>query len=350
VTGRQVGLGVLTGLLAVAVAIVTGVALAWLLGLLGLTDTPPWALGPWVAGLGLLGGWRHDVTADVAGGIGWSTWAAGAPLLVTIAVAVLVAMLVRHLGLRPVGVLAATVAAGGAAAALVALSTRTTTTANDSGTVEVVEGLTWWWTGAVRPGTILGSALLVAIVGLVHSLGRRWWDGGRGVAYRLLVVPGALLTVVAAAGAWWLTSSTAVAVALAALYPLLGTVALLGLGGAPAEAGLTRITPEPVVLSTLSISPLVFVGGLVAAGVVAALVGLVLRVRRHAGSFASGVSVSAALALALTWAMATTVEVPDSLGGLTRLATSPVIAAGVGAVMAAVALLVRGRRDAVRSS
>jgi hypothetical protein len=338
----------MTGLLVVALAVVTGVALAGLLAVLGLTDTSPWALGPWLAGLGLLGGWRQDVTADVAGGIGWSTWAAGAPLLVTITVAVLVALLVRRLGLEPVGVLVAAAAAGAAAALLVAVSTRTTTTTSDAGTVEAVHGLTWWWTGGVRPGTVVGALLLVATVGLVHVVGRRWWDGGRGVAYGLLVVPGVLLTVAAAAGAWWLTSSTAVAVSLAALYPLLGTVLLLSLGGAPAQLGLTRITPEPVVLATWSTSPLVLVGGLVAAGAVAVLVGLVLRSRRHVGSFASGVSVSAALALVLTWAMATTVDVPDSLGGLTRLATSPVIAAGVAAGMAAIALLVRGRSGALR--
>ena len=61
-----------------------GVAIAWLLAALGLTETDTLRLGSWLAGLGLLGGWRQTVTSDVAGGLEWSTWAAGAPLLITV--------------------------------------------------------------------------------------------------------------------------------------------------------------------------------------------------------------------------------------------------------------------------
>ena len=118
---------------------------------------------------------------------------------------------------------------------------------------------------------------------------------------------------------------------------------LLAVGGAPGEGGLTRITPEPYVLSTWSSGLLVGLGARLAACLlVAALVGLVLRVRRHRGSFVAGVTATAALAAFVTWAMTTTVDVPESLGGLTRLSANPLASALVAAVMAGVALLVRG--------
>ena len=95
---------------------------------------------------------------------------------------------------------------------LVALSQRTLTTTNEAGTVDVTEGLTWWWTGGLRPGTVTGAAALAVLVGLVSTVGARWWRGGRAVAYGVVVVPGLLITLIAAAGAVWLTSSTAVGV------------------------------------------------------------------------------------------------------------------------------------------
>ena len=119
---------------------------------------------------------------------------------------------------------------------------------------------------------------------------------------------------------------------------------LLAAGGAPGEGGLTRITPEPYVLSTWSSGLLIGLGGMAACLLLAALVGLVLRVRRHRGSFAAGVTVTAALAAFVTWAMTTTVDVPESLGGLTRLSAQPLASAVVAGVMAGVALLVRGSR------
>jgi hypothetical protein len=346
VNGRPTGLGALAGVTAVAAAVLVGLGLAGLLGWLGLTDTPAVTLGLWLAGLGLLGGWRQDVTSDVAGGLQWSTWAAGAPLLVTAAAILAVWAFARRGQLRAVGAVAAVVGAAGAALLLVVASEQSTTVANEAGSVTTTEGLTVWWTGGLRPGTVTGCALLVGIVVLVQSVGRRWWASGRAVAFGLLVLPGLVVTLGLAAGAVWLTSAPAVGGALAALYPLVGTAILLAVGGAPSELGLTRISPEPYDLSTWSVGPAAVAGGILAVLLVAAVVGLVLRRRRHTGSAVAGITATAALALFLTWAMATTVDVPDSLGGLTRVATNPVLAAVVAAVMAAVALLVRGRARA----
>ena len=347
-TARQLGLGLLVGCLAVIGALAVGVGIAWLVAALGLTDTATLRLGAWLAGLGLLGGWHQSVSSDVAGGLQWATWVAGAPLLVTTAAALLSAALTRRLRLGLPGVAAAAVGAGAAAVGLVALSQRTLTTTNDAGTVQVTEGLTWWWTGGLRPGTVTGAAGLVLVVGLVSTVGAPWWRQGRAVAWGVVVVPGVLVTVAAAAGAAWLTSSTPVGVILAVLYPLLGTVILLGIGGAPAELGLTRVTPDPYAISTWSRGPVVAIGGVAACLVVAGVVGLVLRARRYRGSAAAGVTATAALAVAVTWAMATTVDVPPSLGGLTRLATNPLLSGVVAAAMAGVAVLIRGparRRD-----
>ena len=191
--------GVLVGALAVVTAVLVGVAIAWLLAALGLTETDTLRLGSWLAGLGLLGGWRQTVTSDVAGGLEWSTWAAGAPLLITGAAAVVLAVPLRRMRVGLAGVAGAGLGAGGAAAALVALSQRTLTTTNEAGTVDVTEGLTWWWTGGLRPGTVTGAAALAVLVGLVSTVGAPWWRGGRAVAYGLVVVPGLLITLIAAA-------------------------------------------------------------------------------------------------------------------------------------------------------
>ena len=338
--------GVLVGALSVVVAVAVGVGIAWLLGSLGLTGTDTMLLGSWLGGLGLLGGWHQVVSSDVAGGLEWSTWAAGAPLLVTGAAAGVTAHLLRRWRMGLPGVAGVGLGAGGATAVLVALSQRTLTTTNEAGTVDVTEGLTWWWTGGLRPGTVTGAVALALIVGIVSTVGARWWRGGRAVAYGVVVVPGLLITLAAAGGAVWLTSSTAVGVALAALYPLLGSAALLALGGAPGEGGLTRITPEPYVVSTWSSGLVIALGGMAGCLVLAAVVGLVLRVRRHRGSAVAGVTVTAALAAFLTWAMTTTVAVPESLGGLTRLSANPLASSAVAVVMAGVALLVRGTRAA----
>ena len=255
--------GALVGVLSVVAAVVVGVAIAWLLAALGLTGTETVLLGSWLAGLGLLGGWQQVVTSDVAGGLEWSTWAAGAPLLITGAAAAVVASLIRRMRVGHLGVAGAGLGAGGAAAVLVAASQRTLTTTNEAGRVDVSEGLTWWWTGGLRPGTVTGAVALAVLVGLVSTVGARWWREGRAVACGVVVVPGLLITLAAAAGAVWLTSSAAVGVALAVLYPMLGSAVLLAAGGAPGEGGLTRITPEPYVVSTWSSGLVVALGGLV---------------------------------------------------------------------------------------
>ena len=77
--------------------------------------------------------------------------------------------------------------------------------------------------------------------------------------------------------------------------------------------------------------------------VLAVVVGLVLRARRHAGSWLDAVTVTAATAAFLAWATDSVVDVPAALGGQTRLAVNPLAAALVAAVLAAIALLVRGR-------
>ena len=73
---------------------------------------------------------------------------------------------------------------------MVAVSQRTLSTTNDAGTVDVVEGLTWWWTAGLRPGTVTGAVLLIVGVGFVASRGERWWREGRAVAHGTVVVPG----------------------------------------------------------------------------------------------------------------------------------------------------------------
>lgn len=339
---RAVARGALVGILCVVLAVGLGFLIAWVLGRLGLTRTDVPLLGPWLAGLGLLGGWRQTVTSDVAGGLEWSTWAAGAPLLITGAAAAAMASLTRrtHMGLT--GVAGAALGAAAAAGVVVAVSQRTLTTTNDAGTVDVAEGLTWWWTSGLRPGTVTGAVLLVVAVGLVASRGEHWWRGGRAVAHGTVVAPGLVITLGLAAGAAWLTSSPPAGVALAVLYPLLGSAALLSLGGSPGEAGLTRITPEPYTLSTWASGPVVALGGIAACLIVAGLVGLVLRWRRHRGSALAGVTTTATLATSVTWAMTTTVAAPESLGGLTRLAANPLASGLVAATMAGIALLVRG--------
>jgi len=344
-SARSVARGVLVGILCVSVAVVLGFLIAWLLGLLGLTETDIELLGPWLAGLGMLGGWRQTVTSDVAGGLEWSTWAAGAPLLITAAAAAVMAGLTRrtHMGLT--GVAGAGIGAGAAAAVVVAVSQRTLSTVNEAGTVEVAEGLTWWWTAGLRPGTITGAVLLVVLVGAAAGRGEHRWRDGRAVAHGTVVVPGLLITLVAAAGAIWLTSSPSVGVALAVLYPLLGSTALLSLGGAPGEAGLTRITPEPYSLSSWASGPVIALGGIAACLAVACLVGLVLRLRQHRGPAMAGVTATATLAACVTWAMTTTVAAPVSLGGLTRLGANPLASGLVAAAMAGIAVLVRGTRS-----
>jgi len=340
--------GLLVGLAAVAAAAAAGLLLAAGLHLLGVVDTSPWTSGPWLAGAGLLGGWRQDVTSDVAGGVAWSTWVSGAPLLVTAVAAWVAAALARRLRLSVGGVLVAMAAAAATAYVLVLVSDRTTRTVDDAGTVTVKEGLTTWWTAGWHPGTVTGAALLVGVVGVVATVGGDWWRSGRAVAFGTLVVPGVLITLASAAGLWWLTSSASLAGAAVLLAPLLGTAVLLAAGGAPAELGLTRISPEPHHLSTWTSGWLAVLAGLALCVVVSVLVGLVLRRRGHTGTMLAGVTVTAGLALSVTAAMVTTVVVPPSLGGATVVATLPPAAAVVAAGMAAIALLVRGRPRAPR--
>lgn len=347
---EAVGGAAVAGVLAVLVAAVAAAILAELLAALGLTTTSWWSLSTWLAGTGLLGGWSQTVTASVAGGIEWSTWAAGAPLAVTLAVMLAVAVAARRGSVgSPPGHLRLLVDATGAglgaavgAALLVVISRTGTETTNAAGTVVVEQGLTWWWTGGARPGTVVGAFLLVAGTWWINTAGRHWWSAGRPVAYGLLMLPGLALTVVASGAVVYLTSSPAVGLATLALFPLLGTCALLAAGGAPAVVGVTRIAPQPYEVWTWSSGLLVGAVGLALVLLVALAAGLVLRARRHDGGWAAGVTVPAAVAGFVCWATSSSVVVPAALGGRTEVSVNPVAAMIVAAIMAAICLAVRG--------
>lgn len=327
------------GLFAVALAVVLGIAVAVGLAYLGLTDTSWLRLGPWLGGMGLLGAWQQEVTSSVAGGIGWTTTATGIPLLVTGATALFVALRARrgvwwHAGPAAIG-------AAAASALLVAGTRSSDTVSNAAGTVTTTEGLTWFWTGN-HPGTVVGAALLVGVVWLLHTAARAWWQSGRGVALSLLVGLGLVLTAGMAAGAVYLTSSTPVGLALALLYPTAGTLVLCGVAGAPAEASLTRLTPEPLVLNTWTESLLYGVAGTVAVVLLALLVGLIVRLFKHRSTWLGAVTVTAALAAFLAWAMSTEVAVPMALGAPTLVSINPLVATGIGAVLGAVVRFAAG--------
>lgn len=317
------------GLIAVALAVAVGLGLAFGLGYLGLTDTGLLHLGPWLAGLGLLGGWQQSVDSDVAGGIGWTTTVSGAPLLVTGAVVVFVALRAR----RGPGWLALPAAGGAAAAAafLVFASRSSQTLDNAAGSVTTTEGLTWFWTGDV--GTVAGAAALVSGTWLLFTFGRGWWRSGRAVSLGLLVGAGLMLTAACAVGVWYLTGSGTVAIALALLYPLVGTAALLGATGVPVEVGLTRLTPQTLDVSTWTQGWLYGVGGLLAALVVAAATGGLLRLGRHRSTWLGATTVTGALAAFLAWAMSSAVEVPEPLGAVSQVVIDPLSAAAAGAVL-----------------
>ncbi len=328
------------GVFAVLLAVVVGVLVAVGLAQLGLTDTSWLRLGPWLAGVGLLGAWQQDVSSSVAGGIGWTTTASGAPLLVTGLSAWFVALRARRSSW--LGALPAAAGAALSAAVLVFGSRTSETVSNQAGTVTTTEGLTWLWTGD-RPGTVAGAALLVGVVWLLQTVGSRWWRAGRGVAWSLLLGLGVVLTAGVAAAMVYLTSSTAVGLALALLFPLAGTMALFALGGAPVDTGLTRLTPETLSVGTWSQSLLYGVGGTVAALLLAALVGLLMRVVKHRSTWLGAITVTAALSAFLGWAMSAQVLVPEALGAPSRLWVQPLAAAAVGAVLAAVTRFVAGQ-------
>ncbi len=318
------------GVLAVVIAVLVGIGIAFGLGFLGLTDTPWWRLGPWLAGMGLGGTWQQDVSSSV--GAGWTVVASGVPLLVTGAVALFVAVRSKEWH----GAFFAAAGAAGASALLVLVSRQSDTVTNAAGSVTTSQGLTWW--------TVLGAAVLVAAVWLLHTVGKAWWRSGRGVALGLLVWLGAVLTLGVCAGLVYLTSSTAVGIAAALLFPLAGTLLLFGAGGAPVTASLTRLTPEPLVLATWDESVLYAVGGAVAALVLAALVGLILRLVKHRSTWLGALTVTPLLAAFLAWAMGSRVLVPEAFGAASQVAVNPLIAAVVAFLLAAVTRFCAGGR------
>ena len=330
----------LVGVLAVVLAVLVGSAIAYGLGYVGLTDTGFLRLGPWLAGLGLLGGWRQEVASDVAGGIGWTTYAYGVPLLVTGFVALFVAWRARRSKAWTVAPAALGAAAGGAL--LVAAGTTEVTESNAAGSVTTTQGLIWLWYDG-HPGTVTGAAILVAAVWLINTVGLRWWRSGRGVALSLLIGLGLLLTAAVVAGVVYLTSSTAVGIAVALLYPLAGTLVLFGATGVPADVALTRLSVQPYALSSWDQGLIYGVGGVVLVGLLAAGVGLVLRMLKHHSTWLGAVTVTAVLAAFLAWAMNSVISVPDSLGTDSMIRVNVLVAAGVSAILGAVVRLFAGR-------
>ncbi|MFN8214579.1 MAG: hypothetical protein U0R27_13100 [Candidatus Nanopelagicales bacterium] len=334
------------GVIAVLLAVVMGVLIALGLTELGLTDTPWLTLGPWLAGAGLLGAWQQEVSTDLAGGLEWATTATGAPLLVTWVAALYIALRAKRS--TWVQALPAAVGAGTGAALVVAATRTSSAVSNDAGSVTTSEGLTWLWSGD-RPGTVIGAAALVAGVWLLQTAALRWWRSGRGVAWSLLLGLGVVLTAAVASGLYYLTSSMAVGLAVGLLYPLAGTLALFGIAGAPVEVSLTRLTPESLSLMTWSESLVYGIGGTVAALVLALLVGLVMRLFKHRSTWLGAITVTAALAAFLGWAMSTVIDVPPALGADTKVWVNPLFAAGVGAVLGLVTRFFAGRpKDAPR--
>ena len=334
------------GVIAVLLAVVMGVLIALGLTELGLTDTPWLTLGPWLAGAGLLGAWQQEVSTDLAGGLEWATTATGAPLLVTWVAALYIALRAKRS--TWVQALPAAVGAGTGAALVVAATRTSSAVSNDAGSVTTSEGLTWLWSGD-RPGTVIGAAALVAGVWLLQTAALRWWRSGRGVAWSLLLGLGVVLTAAVASGLYYLTSSMAVRLAVGLLYPLAWTLALFGIAGAPVEVSLTRLTPESLSLMTWSESLVYGIGGTVAALVLALLVGLVMRLFKHRSTWLGAITVTAALAAFLGWAMSTVIDVPPALGADTKVWVNPLFAAGVGAVLGLVTRFFAGRpKDAPR--
>lgn len=316
--------GVIDGAVAVVLGVLVGLGIAFGIGYVGLTETPWWQLGPWLAGMGLLGTWQQSVTSTV--GAGWTVTASGVPLLVTGVVALFVALRAK----RGTWMGAPFAAAGAAvvAAILVGVSRDSGTVSNAAGSVTVTQGLTWW--------VPAGAAALVALVWLLHTVGLVWWRSGRAVAMGLLVWLGAVLSAGVVAGLIYLTSSTAVGVAAALLYPLAGTLVLFGAGGAPVEASLTRLTPESLMVATWDQGVFYAVGGAVAAILLAALVGLILRLVKHRSTWLGALTVTPVLAAFLAWAMGSRVLVPDAFGAASEVVVNPLFAAGVGFVLAVV--------------
>jgi hypothetical protein len=315
---------VIDGLLAVLLATIVGLGIAFGVSYVGLTETPWWRLGMWVAGQGLLGSWQQQVTSTV--GAGWTVTTSGVPLLVTGVVALFVAVRAKR-GTWIGAPLAALGAAGGSA--LLVLGSRTSeTVTNAAGSVTTTEGLTWW--------VPAGAAALVAVVWLLHTVGLTWWRSGRGVALGLLVWLGVALTGAVVAGVIYLTSSNAVGIATALLYPLAGTLVLFAAAGAPVAASLTRLTPEVVTLQSWSESVLYGIGGTVAAFLLAALVGVVLRLFKHKSTWLGALTLTPLLAAFLAWAMSTRIVVPEAFGAASEIRINPLLAAAVGLVLAGV--------------
>mgnify|MGYP003584873849 CR=1 FL=1 len=341
--------GVIIGVAAFVGALLVAVFVTLVLIALGVTSTEPMSLGTWLTGTGLWGGWSQQVVSDLPNGAGWTVWVAGAPLLITAGAGLPAAMMFRRWQPGILGVITAAITTAALAAVLVWASSTTDTTTNAAGSVSVREGLTWWWTGDLHPGTIVGAALLLLVIGLTNTVGLSWWQPARHVAWAVVVAPGLILTVALLAGTAWLTSSISAAATLGLLFPLSGTLAVFAMAGVPVTFGLTRVAPDPYVLTTWQAGPVIALVGILVVVLIAAAVGWVLRRRHDQCPFWSGTLGAAAFAGWLALMMDAQVMVPPAIGAQSTVSVNPLAGAIVGGVMGAVSLAVRGRATATQS-
>ena len=186
--------------------------------------------------------------------------------------------------------------------------------------------------------------------GPAGTVGRGWWRAGRGLVIWFVIVPGIVLSLVASAATWYLTSSVAVAASLFLLFPLLGALAVPALAGAPVSVSLTRLTPEVVHVDLWGRGP----GRRVRRNRSPACArrGGRLRLGRrgHVGPWVPAIVVVAVAFAFIAWAQTFNVHVPAGIGAPTIAAVSVPVAALAGAGMAVVALTVRDWESRRRGS
>lgn len=335
--------GGLVGLLVVGVAVLAGLGLAAGADVVGVDLREPTRYaGPWLGGLGLLGGWQREVVTTVPAGGGFTETLRLVPLLVTVLAVGAGVWLARRRA--PHRVLPGAVVAAGAAAVagevLAAASVMTTARSNAAGSVEVVRALHPAWTA-------LGAGLMGALAFTwgacpPDAAWRRPWRDARA----LLVWPGLALTVLVAAAVTVLLLPGASAPAvLLAVVPLLGSLVVLGAAGVPLTVDVSLVTADPVRLSTVGVSPLVLAGGVAAALALAVVVGAVRgrREPRRGWTAVGGTALSAGVvAASIAWVTAVVADLPAGLGGqvVVQAAVPPAALAGValGAVAGLVAV------------
>lgn len=342
--GRGLAAALLAGIAAVAAAAVVGVIIACILVATGHTTTGVWRLACWLTAGGMLGGWQQEVSSSFGRQFGWHITASFAPLWVTAAAWFVIARACRRVAVgAPVGALGAAVGAVIGMAILAGTSNVSQNQVDGQGEVATHEGATLLWTQGPHPGSLVGAALLVVIAWILHTSARDWWRAGRGTAVALLVAPGVVLTIGLAVAVWYLTSTPSLAVAALLLAPLLGSLAVLALGGTPVEVGLTRVLPEVTGGSSWSAGWLVALAGIVLLVLYCVIIGWLLGRRGKPGRWGPTIGVTACCGAFLAWSQQALVSVPSGLGAPTVLAANWLVSAVVAALMAGVVTLIRNR-------